>query len=196
MLQSSHLKGEVVVVFFLIWSLTGGGWWWICLWNPLGNNNPSDHGGNVASKNNGQFISGGKNKINFLSGFSCWSILSNLLVSQRTEVGEVLRSMWYLFAGGGKQSEEQELWWRQRFPLCCTCPGDGVQLRCSWWSTQDVVSWTCRGPECLFPAPGDGAGSDREQLYPGIRLLGESWKVPPRGSLLPLDATEKGGIPA
>lgn len=148
--------------------------------------------GNMITKNNGQFISGGKNKINLLSGFSCWSVLSNLLDSERTEV---LRSMWYLFEGG-KQSEEEELWFWQGFPLCSTCPGDRVQLCCSWWSIQDDASQTWWGPGCFFPAPGDGADSDTAQLYPGMRMLGQTWEVPPRHSLLPLDALEKRGIPA
>lgn len=40
--------------------------------------------GNVITKNNAQFISSGKTKMNLLSGFLCWSVLSNLLDSQRT----------------------------------------------------------------------------------------------------------------
>lgn len=41
------------------------------------------------------------------------------------------------------------------------------------------------GPEGLFPAPGDGAGSDPAQLYPGIRLLGQSWEVTPGAPSFP-----------
>lgn len=103
---------------------------------------------NVITKNNDQFISGGKNKINLLSGCSCWSVLSILLDSQRTELGEVPRSMWYLFAEGEKQSEEQELCCWQRLMGCsCAARGDPSRmlhprflgpwafLPCSrWWS--------------------------------------------------------------
>lgn len=88
----------------------------------------------------------------------------------------MLRSMWSLFAEGGKQSEEQEL----RFWQGSHCAVHALRMGGSGAAPGDHSRMMHPGlGECFFPAPGDGAGSDTAQLSPGIRVLGQSWDLPP-----------------
>lgn len=174
--------------FFLIEYLVCG-WWRLMVDSPLkslGQQQSFWPWFNVITKNNGQLISGGKNKINFLSGCS-WSVLSILPDSQRTEPEEVPMSMWSPFAEGGK-SEEEELCCWQSFPPAaqekgCSCAARGDQSRMLHPRLVGAL-----GGSCLLQV----LGWLWSQLYPGIRMLGQS---PPRAPCFPWIRGE-GGIPA
>lgn len=88
------------------------------------------------------------------------------------------------FAGGGKQSEEQEL-----------CAGRG-----SHWAAY-AQEMGCDQSRMLHPGHAGALGVSSHVM--GLALIqprdqdaGAELGMAPRGSLLPLDAMEKAGIPA